>query len=425
VKFAVCREGGSGRKMIQAHKFVLAISSPAFFAMFYGEMAEGDCVEIPDCEYESLLEVLRFIYSDEANLNRGNVMQVLYLAKKYMLPSLADKCSVYLQENIDASSVFYVLPQAQKYEEIDLLDCCWNYIEDETEEAVKSDGFVTIERSVLVELVERDSLNVKEVELFKTVDSWAKRECEKQGLKAEGSVKRRILGERIVKGIRFPGMEQKEFVSVVLGCGILSHKETNDLVKYFNSVPNTLLDFSQESRRGSLVCRVYRFSSFLEGWEESSKFCDVIGLSCDKDINLCAVRLFGNEGKEYRVHLDITSTNFSLARRGEAQSLSRQMKSEMGNYPGFDVMFKPPIALKANSRYWFIAKISAPPSWYGKGGQSCMHCSGVIFQFYTDHAMFHRVEKGQFAEFVYTRLNRKLWSRTRRTCWSHSVESAI
>ena len=180
VKFAVCLEGGSGSKTIPAHKFVLAMSSSVFFAMFYGDMAEGDCVKIPDCEYESLLEVLRFIYSDEAKLNPGNVMQVLYLAKKYMLPSLADKCSVYLQENIDASSVFQVLPQAQKYEEIDLLDCCWKHIEDQTEEAVKSDGFVTIERSVLEELVERDSLNVKEVELFKAVDSWAKIECEKQ-----------------------------------------------------------------------------------------------------------------------------------------------------------------------------------------------------------------------------------------------------
>ena len=66
VKFAVCREGGGGSKTIPAHKFVLAISSPVFFAMFYGDMAEGDGVKIPDCEYESLLEVLRFIYSDEA-----------------------------------------------------------------------------------------------------------------------------------------------------------------------------------------------------------------------------------------------------------------------------------------------------------------------------------------------------------------------
>ena len=69
--------------MIPAHKFVLAISSPVFYAMFYGELAETkDDVAICDCEYESLLELFRFIYSDEANLTPDNVMQLMYLAKK-------------------------------------------------------------------------------------------------------------------------------------------------------------------------------------------------------------------------------------------------------------------------------------------------------------------------------------------------------
>ena len=56
-------------------------------------------------------------------------MQLMYLAKKYMLPSLADKCSAYLKENLDASNVFTVLPDVQKYEEKALLDHCWKVIE--------------------------------------------------------------------------------------------------------------------------------------------------------------------------------------------------------------------------------------------------------------------------------------------------------
>ena len=60
-----------------------------FEAIFYGELAETkDSIELPDCDYESLLELFRFMYSDEANLSRSNVMGVLYLAKKYMVPSL-------------------------------------------------------------------------------------------------------------------------------------------------------------------------------------------------------------------------------------------------------------------------------------------------------------------------------------------------
>ena len=69
--------------MIPAHKFVLAISSPVFYAMFYGEMTEtADTIQLPDCDCESLLELFRFVYSDEVNLSGSNVMQVPYLAKK-------------------------------------------------------------------------------------------------------------------------------------------------------------------------------------------------------------------------------------------------------------------------------------------------------------------------------------------------------
>ena len=405
VKFAVCREGGSGSKTIPAHKFVLVISSPVFFAMFYGDLPERDCVEIPDCDYESLLEVLRFIYSDEVNLNPGNVMQVLYLAKKYMLPTLAEKCSVYLKENLDASSVFLVLPQAQKYEEKDLLDHCWKLIENETVEAVESDGFVAIERSVLEELVERDSLNIKEVELFKAVDCWAGMECEKQGLKVEGSVKRGILGERIVKGIRFPLMEEKEFAGVVLDCGILTHKETCDLVKYFNSVPNTSLDFSIESRKDPLVHRVSRFSSVVEGWTSSAEFLDRIIFSFDKDINLCTVRLFASKNNEFRLSsfcIKEEGSNIILADTKQAKFLSKHVESEIGNYPGFDIEFELPIALKANIRYVFDANIDAALIWYGEGGKTCVQHSGVNFYFDDVSKWCTCVERGQFSEFLFT-----------------------
>ena len=107
MKFVVRKvnsENGS-KGVIPAHKFVLSIGSPVFEAMFYGELAEnGDPIELPDCEYESLLEVFRYLYSDEVNLSGHYVMGVLYLAKKYMIPSLTEKCTEYLQENLDPSN---------------------------------------------------------------------------------------------------------------------------------------------------------------------------------------------------------------------------------------------------------------------------------------------------------------------------------
>jgi len=86
--------------------------------MFCGELAETrDCIELPDCEYESLLELFRNMYSDEVNLSGSDVMGVLYLAEKYMVPSLAEKCTEFWQNNLDPSNVFNILPSAQRFEE--------------------------------------------------------------------------------------------------------------------------------------------------------------------------------------------------------------------------------------------------------------------------------------------------------------------
>ena len=59
---------------IPAHKVVLSMCSPVFFAMFCGELAEkSDSIDLPDCEYEGVLEMLRYMYGETAKLNGGNV----------------------------------------------------------------------------------------------------------------------------------------------------------------------------------------------------------------------------------------------------------------------------------------------------------------------------------------------------------------
>ena len=162
--------------MIPAHKLVLAIGSPVFFAMFCGQMADTrDSIELADCEYEGVLELFRFIYSDEVKLTGSNVMHVLYLAKKYLVPSLAERCAEFLRKNLDASNVFTILPHVQKFEDKDLEDQCCKVIEMHTEEALTSNDFVVAERSLLEPVVKREKLNVKEVELFKAVDRWAEK----------------------------------------------------------------------------------------------------------------------------------------------------------------------------------------------------------------------------------------------------------
>ena len=345
VKFVVPVSIGESesKKVIPAHKFVLAISSPVFFAMFYGRMVETkDPIELPDCEYESLLELFRFLYTDKVNLSGNNVMQVLYLANKYIVPSLAKKCTEYLRDNLNASNVFFILPHARKFENKDLEDRCWEVIDEQTEEAVTSDEFVSVERSVVESVVKREALNVTEVELFKAVDRWATRECERQGRTSDGETKRRVLGEDIVNGIRFPLMEEKDFASVVLDSHLLNHEELCNMIKHYNNVLNISLPFVQARRGISCKQRCQRFNEFGKGWIYSGISLDGILLSVNKPIELYGVEHFGSEGGKYTVKTDIVDhmgNTLLVSRAGNYAS----EKSDTRAYYGFDVLFDRPV----------------------------------------------------------------------------------
>ena len=399
------------RKTIPAHKLVLAISSPVFYAMFYGQLADAkDSVELPDCGYDSLLEFLRYLYSDEANLTGSNVMQVLYLANKYMVPSLAQKCSEYLRENLSTANVFSILPHAQKFEDKDLEDRCWEVIEVNTEEAVTSDDFVTLERSLIESVVKRERLTVKEVDLFKAVDRWATKESERQGITADVESKRRIIGEDTVKAIRFPVMSEKEFVSVVLDCRILNFGEMSELMKYYNDVELTSpLPFIHTLRAGStqlhqLIC--YRFSVYWSqhGWSYSDRSPDRIVLSVNKSVKLHGIQHFGSEGCQYTVSTEVndTTNRFSLVNKTGSYTSE---KDEKHGYFGFTVWFDPPLQLHEGKRYEVRSLIQGPLSWYGEQGKPSLECGQVKFNFYnTDSGSNNGTGRGdgQFSAFIFT-----------------------
>ena len=404
VKFVVPASSGESesKKMIPAHKFVLAISSPVFYAMFYGQMAETtDSIELPDCEYESLSEMFRYLYSDKLNLSGSNVMQVFYLANKYMVPSLAEKCAEYLRRNLKASNVFCILPHAQKFEDKDLEDRCWEVIEENTEEAVTSDEFVAVERSLVETVVKRKGLNVKEVELFKAVDCWATEQSKRQGITPDGESKRRILGEEIVKAIRFPLMSQQEFATVVIDAEFLTVKEVGSMMKHYNGVLTRSLPFVEAPRKKSSNihgCQRFRvLNSPDNGWAYGvyNIFPDCIIFSVNKPIMLHGVQHFGSEGGNYTVSMEVKDTRDGSSLVKQSGSYASE-KEKTCSYYGFSVQLDRPVRLMANKMYALESLIKGPKSWYGTEGQTSVECQGVLFTFSASPQLRSDETKGQF-----------------------------
>ena len=418
VKFVATKS--ESKQVIPAHKFILAIGSPVFEAMFYGELAETkDTIELPDCDNESLLELFRYMYSDELNLSGSNVMGVLYLAKKYIVPSLTNKCAEYLKEKLDPSNVFSILPLAQKYEEKALVDRCWMVIENHTEAAVKSEAFETIERSLLEEVVARDNLSIKEVSLFQAVDRWATTQCEKQGLAEEGPIKRRILGEEMIKALRFPVMTGEEFAVNVLDTNILTSDEIVALFKYF-TVPTSPSPVAfSESPRGKLTHAAdctssCRFTSCTPtSWNYHEECSDLLCFSVNKYITLRGLRLFGSKNNSYTVTLKVAyfDQGTTLVCKAGTYS-SKRLHSKHFSYHGLEVMFDSAALLKSNTWYQIEALISGPRSGRGENGlrtiRDTVNESVVTFTFSSvdsyraGDSNGTGVNRGQFPEILFS-----------------------
>lgn len=239
---------GRDAQRIPAHKFILCVGSAVFDAMFNGAMAvtSGE-VELPDVEPSAFLALLRFLYSDEVLIGPETVMTTLYTAKKYAVPALEQACVEFLKKNLSTDNALLLLTQARLFDEPQLAAFCLETIDKSTSEAITADGFTDIDLDTLKTVLERDTLGIREVKLFKAVCRWAEAECNRRNLEPEAANQRQVLGEAL-RLVRFPLMTVEEFAMEAAQTGLLLDKEVVELFLYFTVDPKPPVSFSDVPR---------------------------------------------------------------------------------------------------------------------------------------------------------------------------------
>lgn len=190
---------------IPAHKLILSISSAVFKAMFFGAGSQMEAVSntvaaatggsnekststtttirITDVDAATFKSMLRYIYTDDLEaIGPDSVMGLLYCAKKYAVTSLERKCVEFLNCNLRADNAFMLLEQALMFDEPELVDACECVIDKSGDEAFASDAFLECSGSTLERVVKRDSLAIREFNLFEHLLKWAEAKCVKQSI---------------------------------------------------------------------------------------------------------------------------------------------------------------------------------------------------------------------------------------------------
>ena len=366
---------GESRRIFHAHKYVLATSSAVFFAMFYGEIPPKEfpiCIE--DAEEQSFKEFLRFLYTDNCKITAQNAIGVLYLAKKYLISSLAEKCCEILEANIKPENVFAVLEQAIKFDEKDLEEKSWNIVSKKTQECLNSEAFCDIGLHTLNALLKKKSLTVTEVELFKAVLKWTDSECGRQGINIEEdkTARRRVLGDGVYE-ICFLAMSHEDFVIHVSRTGMLTETEIVGIFQKLCGLDVADLKWKEGRKRSGPVVSFSRFDpgNVTRSWGYRGG-SDALTLTVSKAVLFHGVRLFGvTGGSQYEV-------KFTVKDETVTGTYTSQQNDGVWSY---DVMLTNPIPLLPNEEFTIIATIKGPTSCGGDNGKQSVKVGDIVVTF--------------------------------------------
>jgi hypothetical protein len=121
-------------KEIEANKFILT-RSPVFDAMLNShdtKEAQEGVIEITDIGHEVMVEMVRYMYSDEIPKLKEIALELIVAGNKYDLPGLVDKIEYYLKHNITAENFVQILIVADKLTLADLKDVIVSFVSDNT-----------------------------------------------------------------------------------------------------------------------------------------------------------------------------------------------------------------------------------------------------------------------------------------------------
>ncbi|KAF3845092.1 hypothetical protein F7725_008255 [Dissostichus mawsoni] len=355
--------------------YVLAVGSSVFCAMFYGDLAEEDSeIHIPDVEPAAFLILLKYMYSDEIDLEADTVLATLYAAKKYIVPALAKACVTFLETSLEAKNACVLLSQSRLFEEPELTQRCWEVIDAQAELALCSEGFCEIDLQTLEIILRRETLNTKEVVVFEAVMNWATAECKRQGLGPTTRNKREALGKALFL-VHIPSMSLEEFADGAAQCDILTLERRT----MCSCAKKPDLEFPLTEREGLAPQRCHRFQSSAyrsNQWRYRGR-CDSIQFAVDKRMFIAGLGLYGSSGgkAEYIVKIELKRQGVTLA-----QNMTKFVSD--GSSSTFPVWFEHPVQVEQDAFYTVSAVLDGNElSYFGQEGMTEVQCGKVTFQF--------------------------------------------
>ncbi|XP_076070730.1 BTB/POZ domain-containing protein 2-like isoform X2 [Mytilus galloprovincialis] len=394
---------GESRKMIKAHKNILASRSQVFHTMFEGSLPEKGEISIPDIDEDTFSNLLLLAYDDDVLISNKNVDSMLYAGDKYMLSTVMSKCSEFLISTAKSADAVVTLSTARQFHLEDLQTESLKYIEDNTAECLSSIHAVELNSQCVQLILKSEYLSCSETDVCNFFLKWITNQCQLQDLEVNAENLRSISGE-LMSLIRFPLIEKKYFSTTVSHSMLLTTDEILSVFRWHHGEVCSLFSTDPRCPRGPNLQGetkiIHRHTRISNGWRSNA--ANALIFHSNKSIWLKGCIIFaplsvtcGGNAK-FTFELTDESTNIF-----SNEVLDMESGTSLNETIG--VSLTKPILLNAEKRYTIVVRDIKPTTYYGSNCKSVCKQDDVTitFQNSTKSKCSTDITQGQIAGIMF------------------------
>lgn len=210
-----------GGKTFNAHRTVLAASSPYFKALFAStlnsptslETADVKPVVLTDIESDYMENILQYIYTGEIELNQDNIKDIIAAANYLLVTPLKERCTAFLQKMLSPRNCLGIETTASQFDCELLKSTATSFVRDNFITVSATEEFLSLDAARLRDLVASDDTKIdREEQIYEAIMNWVKHDLDV----------RREYFKDLVSYVRFP---------LISPYYLMDHVEADEIVR--------------------------------------------------------------------------------------------------------------------------------------------------------------------------------------------------
>ncbi|XP_045210160.2 kelch-like protein 18 [Mercenaria mercenaria] len=168
-----------GDRKFRAHRIILASTIPYFHAMFTHDMVESkqDEISMQGIDPNALEALVNFAYNGRVEIDQNNVQCLLIAASFLHLQAVKDACCEFLKKRLHPLNCLGVRSFADQYMCTGLVEAANKYIQKHFKDVGKSEEYLNLSQTDVVDILGRDELNVNsEEQVYEAALKWVKKD---------------------------------------------------------------------------------------------------------------------------------------------------------------------------------------------------------------------------------------------------------